>query len=144
MRVSIQVALIVGASLFSAGCNSDSGSDVPAPSELDAKTNDVGRPPVPEAADDTAQNDTVVGGYTKAPVESADVIAAAKFAIAEESKKGSVLALGSIDSAESQVVAGMNFRLRLTVNDAGTMKTAEAIVYQDLKQTLSLTSWEWK
>ena len=84
------------------------------------------------------------GGYSATAIDDESVIAAAEFAVTEEAKKGSTLTLVSINAAQSQVVAGMNFKMSLTVTDSGTTKKAEAVVYRDLDQTLSLTSWTWK
>jgi transcription elongation GreA/GreB family factor len=84
------------------------------------------------------------GSYTAAAVSDENVIAAAEFAVSEESKKGNALTLVSVDAAETQVVAGMNYRVRLTVKDAGNSRKAEAVVYRNLEPNLSLTAWNWK
>ncbi len=84
------------------------------------------------------------GGYAAASVGDENVVAAAQFAVSEESKKGNLLTLVSVDAAETQVVAGMNYRLRLTVKDSGNSRKAEAVVYRNLEPNLSLTSWSWK
>jgi len=83
----------------------------------------------------------LVGGYSKATVDDAGVIAAAEFAVAEESKKGPKINLKSITTAETQVVAGTNYKLQILVDDKGTEKTVEVVVYEDLQQTRTLTSW---
>lgn len=85
-----------------------------------------------------------VGGYSAVGVDDLDVVAAANFAISEESKSGESLRLIAISSAQAQVVAGRNFRVVLSIDKSGVTKMAEAVVYLDLAQNLSLTSWTWK
>ncbi len=72
------------------------------------------------------------GGYTTTEVTSNDVIRAASFAIKAQEKasgKTTRLELVEILEAENQVVAGMNYRLKLKVKLNGREKTAEAIVW---------------
>lgn len=88
--------------------------------------------------------ESVPGGYSPISVKDKSVIAAAKFAVLEQSKKGKPIKLSSITTAHSQVVAGMNYRLELKVEEAGVARVAIATVYQDLKQVLLLTDWTWK
>ena len=59
----------------------------------------------------------------------------------EESKKGTKISLKSISSAETQVVAGTNYKLVMVIDEAGAEKTVEVVVYEDLQQTMSVTSW---
>ncbi len=86
----------------------------------------------------------MVGGYGSVAKTDATVIAAAKFAIAKQSETAdSELSLGKIVKAERQVVAGMNYRICMTVNVEGDEpQTVTAIVYQDLKRNYSLSSWK--
>ena len=88
-------------------------------------------------------NPPVPGGYSSVGTDSKDVVDAAEFAVAEQSKTNSGLTLKSIESAKWQVVAGSNVELTLQVNDGGKTKTARAVVYTDLDQKRSLTSWVW-
>ena len=88
-------------------------------------------------------NSQLPGGYSESSNESEEVTAAAQFAIEEQSKAIPGLTLKSIESAKTQVVAGTNIELILNVIDAGQSKTARAIVYTDLSQTRSLSSWVW-
>lgn len=88
--------------------------------------------------------ESVPGGYSPISVKNKSVIAAANFAVLEQSKKGKAIKLSSITTAHSQVVAGMNYRLELKVEEAGVARVAIATVYQDLKQVLLLTDWTWK
>ena len=94
--------------------------------------------------DDAAKSpdQAIVGSYSESPVDDADVIKAAEFAVSEKSKAGVSFELKSIKSAKSQVVAGMNYQITLVVDEAGTEKTVNVVVYRDLKGAMSLTSWE--
>lgn len=90
----------------------------------------------------------IVGGYGTADVKDPDVIAAAKYAVKKQAKKQGVkIKFMSINKAETQVVAGLNYRLciNVEVREKGkktyTPMFAQAIVFKDLKQKFSLTSW---
>jgi hypothetical protein len=95
------------------------------------------------------------GGYSSAAVTNQEVTAAAAFAIqaqqaAMQEKKDAKparLELVAIQQAEQQVVAGMNYRLRLKVKVNGQAQTAEAIVWWQAwrkPDPYRLTSWTWQ
>jgi len=92
----------------------------------------------------------MLGGYSDVSVTDPGVIAAANFAIHEQSEKEHVagghagLKLDEILSARQQVVAGMNYDLQLKVQIKNQNKIAEAIVNRNLHETYQLTSWVWK
>ena len=90
----------------------------------------------------------MAGGYSRADVNDREIIDAANFAVKTEAKRRAAkISLVSIDSAERQVVAGLNFRLCLSVKTTGRNKkaavsqTAQTVVYKNLKQKFALTSW---
>jgi hypothetical protein len=96
----------------------------------------------------------IAGGYSKASVTEKEVVAAADFAIGAQQKvmqdptgdKAGKLELVKILGAEQQVVAGMNYRLKLQVKVNGKEKQAEAIVWWQAWRTpdpYQLTSWKW-
>jgi hypothetical protein len=85
----------------------------------------------------------VVGGFTQTSVKDKEVVAAAKFAIQEQSRQGKVKLL-KIKKAERQVVAGMNYKLLLKVNCQGGKTNAEVVVWRKLSEDFALTSWTWK
>lgn len=90
-----------------------------------------------------AQEVPLAGGYAEASVNDSEVRTAARFAIqAREKQQGSRLSLISIERAETQVVAGLNYRLRLKVKGGGRTQDVTAVVYKDLRQRFRLTSWE--
>ena len=83
----------------------------------------------------------VPGGFSLVPPPDAQALAAAKFAVTAQDAK---LGFQALEKAESQVVAGQNYRLLLRVTDAGATRWAEAIVWQKLGNAgHALTSWRW-
>jgi len=97
----------------------------------------------------------MAGGASPAAVTKPEVVAAADFAIKEEEKAiqknketpAAKLSLVSILSAEKQVVAGMNYSLKLKVKLDGKEKKAEAIVWWQAwnkEAPYKLTSWNWQ
>jgi len=97
----------------------------------------------------------MVSGYTQASVTDKEVVAAAQFAITAQSnvtqqpdiRQRATLELLRVIAAEKQVVAGMNYRLILSVNENGNRKTANAIVWWQpwrKPNPYELTSWKWK
>jgi Cystatin domain len=85
----------------------------------------------------------VAGSWGKADPKDAQVLAAARFAVAaEQARTDAVFKLISVVRAEQQVVAGMNYRFCLRLQ-RGKFKTALVQVYRNLEAKLSLTSWAW-
>lgn len=90
-----------------------------------------------------AQQVPIVGGYAETSSANAEVVAAARFAVrAERRKEHTHITLVSIEHAEQQVVAGMNYRLRLKVRVRNQTQDVTAVVYKNLQQRYSLTSWD--
>lgn len=98
----------------------------------------------------------VPGGFAEAQLESEEVKAAAAFAVKAQKKsleqrardrEDVKLELVCILKAEQQVVAGMNYRLRLNVKLNGVEKTADVVVWWQAwrkPEPYEVTSWEWK
>jgi hypothetical protein len=95
------------------------------------------------------------GGSAATAVSKPEVIAAADFAIKAEEKvlkqgkgaQSAKLKLVEILSAEEQVVAGTNYKLKLLVKVNGKKKNAEAVVWEQAwnkKTPYQLTSWNWQ
>ncbi len=89
-----------------------------------------------------------VGGYKSASVSDESVIEAAEFAVMTQGKnEDTEFTLDSVLKAETQVVAGTNFRLCLDVlasdadEDAVYNQQVVVIVFRNLKKEFSLTSW---
>jgi predicted RecB family nuclease len=95
------------------------------------------------AAETSAQTTPAVGAYQKVSSSQAEVKAAADFAVKDQ---GEAFRLVKIRKAEQQVVAGMNYRMKLKVaekkDDKETKYSVIAVVYKDLEGNYSLTSWE--
>ena len=93
-----------------------------------------------------------VGAISPVVATKPEVVAAANFAVKEEEKvlrneKKGLLSLVTILGAEEQVVAGMNYRLKLKVTLDGQEKTAVAVVWWQAwneKTPYTLTSWDWE
>lgn len=80
------------------------------------------------------------GSFSPVSVTDAQVLAAAKFAVAARDAQ---LALQGVEMAQRQVVAGWNYCLTLKVADNGASRLAEAIVWRKLDGRHELTSWKW-
>ncbi|HEX8745960.1 MAG TPA: cystatin domain-containing protein [Pyrinomonadaceae bacterium] len=90
-----------------------------------------------------AQSLPVAGGYTRTSPGSAEVVSAARFAARELNlKKGDLFFVDSVKSAEVQVVAGLNYRMVITMWAGGKLQDFKVVVYKNLEQEYSLTSWE--
>ncbi len=83
------------------------------------------------------------GSYRPAKITK-QVKKAAAFAVSAQARAtGKSLKLSQIISAETQVVAGVNYRLRLKVRKGNDkMVKYTAIVYQNLKGKYYLKSWK--
>ena len=88
------------------------------------------------------------GGYREIDKADEGAAAAAQFAIKDQSeKKELTYKLVSIEKAETQVVAGINYRLCLKVgyhkkdDDTDTTEFVSVVVFRNLQKEYSLTSW---
>lgn len=98
----------------------------------------------------SAQTDEpMAGGYGNVSKTDKEVLLAARFAVRRQAgKQRATIRLISINKAESQVVAGLNYRfcLKVEIKKRGrktkTVRTVETVVFQDLEQKLSLESWQ--
>jgi len=85
----------------------------------------------------------IVGGYAETAGSDPEVVSAARYATrAQGRRQGALVSLVSIERAEVQVVAGLNYRLRLTVKVKGKTGNATAVVYQNLRRRYSLSDWK--
>ncbi len=90
-----------------------------------------------------AQDTPIAGGYSERATNDRGVAAAAAFAARERGRRtGRRVTLVAIKRAETQVVAGLNYRLLLSVREGRDARNVTAVVYQNLRQRLSLESWE--
>jgi hypothetical protein len=88
------------------------------------------------------------GGYREIDRADEGVVAAAEFAIKDQSeKKELAYKLVSVEKAETQVVAGINYRLCLKVSyqkqgeESETNEFVQVVVFRSLQKEFSLTSW---
>ena len=95
-----------------------------------------------------AMNAQRVGGYKQISKTDAGARSAAEFAVdAQAERKGISIELISLEKAESQVVAGTNYRLCMKISSPGgedddaVTSEVRVIVYRNLKGEYSLTSW---
>lgn len=89
-----------------------------------------------------AQQPPIVGGYADTSNTDPEAVAAARFAIRKEKQKlHTSISLLAIKHAEVQVVAGLNYRLCMRVKIKGKTRNVTVVVYKNLKQKYSLTSW---
>jgi len=106
-------------------------------------------------ADNSVAKEPLAGGWSPVAVTNMNVVAAADFAVKAEEKamqdrtdeRSASLELMAIQAAQQQVVAGINYRLTLTVKRNGKKKTAEAVVWWQgwrKPDPYQLTSWDWK
>ena len=86
----------------------------------------------------------ITGAYGDASVTDKDVVKSAKFAVKSHSTQvGKRFTLVRIQKAETQLVAGMNYRVCLRVRDSRKrISTITAVVYKDLKNRYSLSRWK--
>lgn len=95
------------------------------------------------------------GAFVPVSTTSPEVVRAAEFAVAAQQRviraatgeASTRLGLVRIDAAEQQVVAGIRYRLRLTVTLDDRRKAAEADVWWQAWRTpdpYRLTSWIWR
>lgn len=80
------------------------------------------------------------GGYTTLSTSNDRAVLAAKAALI---RRDSSLQLHSIEHAESQVVAGLKYRLRLKVLQTGVIRRADLEVWSKLDGEFEVTSWKW-
>lgn len=81
-----------------------------------------------------------VGAYQPVDVADTEVATCAAAAVAAQEPKGSVT-LDKILNAERQVVAGANYKLRLSVMRNGKRETVETVVWKKLDGTRQVTSF---
>lgn len=93
-----------------------------------------------------AQNRPIVGGYKVAPTDDPEVVAAAEFAASAQGEKeeGTTIKLLSVEKAERQVVAGINYRLclRVGIGDDPEDVDVKVVVFRSLQKQYSLKSWD--
>ena len=89
------------------------------------------------------------GGYKKIAVTDAGVVAAVDFAAQTQSEQDNAeINLQSIEKAETQTVAGTNYKLCIEVfrieagDDVEVRQFIQTLVFRSLKKEFTLKSWE--
>ena len=92
----------------------------------------------------TTYEPNVAGGYSSADIASPKIQSAAAEAVKllQASKKDSSITLVAIRSAETQVVAGQNIRMKLDLKTAAGPRSVTVVLYKDLSGKGTLTSIE--
>lgn len=89
----------------------------------------------------SAQNFPIVGGYKSVSTSDETAVNVADFAVRTQQQKDPTLKFLSIINAERQIVAGSNYRFCLAVESGAKPAQASAVVYQNLQNVFSVTSW---
>ena len=88
------------------------------------------------------QQPPMAGAYGEASKTDREVIQAANFAVKQARReKHTAISLIAIKSAQQQVVEGINFKLCLKVKIKGKVESVGTVVYRNLKNKFSLSSW---
>ncbi|HQU82836.1 MAG TPA: cystatin domain-containing protein [Pyrinomonadaceae bacterium] len=92
-------------------------------------------------------DEQIAGGYATRKTNDKAVVAAVKKGLALKNKEmKTAYKLGKINAAESQVVAGTNYKVCLSIyvlkKGKKEMSNVNAVIYQDLKNVYQVTSWE--
>lgn len=127
-------AIICGTAIvfiLASGCSSQNPQPAPASAA-----------PAAEAASTPEQE--ITGGWSVADAASESVRQAADFAVSEIAKRDATkdATLVRVDRAESQIVAGTNYRLDLVVAVNGAEQTLKAVVWARLDGVMELSSVE--
>jgi hypothetical protein len=87
----------------------------------------------------------IPGGWSTVAVDDARVKLAARQAVAAQASiDGTELTLVAIEDAQRQVVAGINYQLKLSVKKGNRQQRADATVWGKLDGTYELTAWTWE
>ncbi len=87
----------------------------------------------------------IPGGWSTVAVDDARVKLAARQAVAAQASiDGTELTLVAIEEAQRQVVAGINYQLKLSVKKGNRQQRADATVWGKLDGTYELTAWAWE
>ncbi|NVO05645.1 MAG: hypothetical protein HXX19_06750 [Rhodoferax sp.] len=97
----------------------------------------------------TAQADgmpapSLPGGWSAAPSRDVQVVKAARFAVAEQTRQTQMpVKLLAIKHVRQQVVAGMNYSMNLLVQSEGQRRLVIAVVWAKPDGSMELTRWHW-
>ena len=99
--------------------------------------------PTPSTPSDTASY-PIMGGWSQSDPLADEVQEAARYAVqAYAVLHRSRTLYKDVLEAQSQVVAGMNFSLKLQVRHENSPRTAQATVWRQLNGQYQLSDWRW-
>jgi hypothetical protein len=91
-----------------------------------------------------ASSEAIPGGWSRSETNADDVQEAARFAVqAYAVKHHSRTLYKDVVDAHSQVVAGVNFKLKLQVLHNGEARTAQVTVWHQINDQYQLIDWAW-
>ena len=93
------------------------------------------------SADTSSSRLSMTGAYAPMDIDDNDVVSCANYAVENREPKGTVT-LVKILSAEKQVVAGMNYKMKLSILKNGTPQVVNVVVWSKLDGTREVTRWE--
>ena len=84
------------------------------------------------------------GGWTQADSFSEDVQEAARFAVQKQAVlTQSRLIYKDVLSAQTQIMEGLNFQLKVSVMAQDSPKYARVTVWRNQQNQYTLTQWDW-
>lgn len=89
----------------------------------------------------TSSGSSMTGAYSPTDTNENDVLSCAKYAVDNREPKGTV-SLVKILSAEKQVVAGMNYKMQLSIMSNGVPQVVNVVVWSKLDGTKEVISYE--
>ena len=104
-------------------------------------------PTAPTAPPAIQINDSLklqASGWTQADSFSEDVQEAARFAVQKQAVlTQSRLIYKDVLSAQTQIIEGLNFQLKVSVMAQDSPKYARVTVWRNLQNQYTLTQWDW-
>jgi hypothetical protein len=84
---------------------------------------------------------TMTGSYSAVDAKDAEALACATYAVSVQEPRGTVQLIDVLE-AQRQVVAGMNYRLKLSILRRGIPETATTVVWSKLDGSKEVMSFE--
>lgn len=101
-------------------------------------------PPAPSSIQINDRLKNHAGGWTQADTFNEDVQEAARFAVQKHAiSTQSRLIYKDVLSAQTQIVAGQNFQMKVWVIERDLSRYATVVVWRNLQNQYTLTQWNW-
>ena len=99
----------------------------------------------PQKTANQTKEHPMMGGWKTTNIETPRTQQVAQKAVElQGAKTKETLTLTSIESAQTQVVAGINHKITLKVKRNGNAAVADVIIWEKPDHTFELTKWSWK